>query len=328
VPKLVWVTYDDMPAGYTGPSAPHIDRVLFEQDGVVTHAQLRGFLSNEAIRNRLNSGRWQSAARGIYVTHNGPLTYRQRRWVAVFAASRNSRYPLGGLTALESHGLRGQTSWTVHILVPAHVNPNALPAGVVAHRTTLFLPDHVLTGTPPRTTPARSLVDGAAWSKTDDDARALIASAFQQRIVTIEEVSAAIGLMRRSHRRALVLETALDATGGSHSISELDFVKLCRDHRLPMPSRQVPRTDADGRLRYLDAEFDDYNIVVEIDGSHHMDPRLWWEDMRRQNDVWIAGQTILRFPAWVIRAEPEQVADQIRRAMRAARNAEPPRRTP
>jgi hypothetical protein len=43
---------------------------------------------------------------------------------------------------------------------------------------------------------------------------------------------------------------------------------------------------------------------VEIDGAHHMDVRRWADDMLRQNQVWIAGDRILRFPAWLVRAEP------------------------
>jgi hypothetical protein len=40
--------------------------------------------------------------------------------------------------------------------------------------------------------------------------------------------------------------------------------------------------------------------------------------MRRQNDIWIAGDRILRFPAWMMRARPEEVAAQLRAALIAA----------
>jgi hypothetical protein len=82
--------------------------------------------------------------------------------------------------------------------------------------------------------------------------------------------------MRRPRRRALVLETTLDAAGGSQSITEVDFLKLCRSNGLPIPTRQVARTDSDGRQRYLDALFEEYQLVIEIDGSHHLDPKVWW----------------------------------------------------
>jgi hypothetical protein len=161
-------------------------------------------------------------------------------------------------------------------------------------------------------------VDAASWAKRDSDARAIVAAAFQQRLVTLDEMLGVLGRMRRPRRRALVLETTLDAAGGSQSITEVDFLKLCRSNGLPIPTRQVARTDSDGRQRYLDALFEEYQLVVEIDGSHHLDPKVWWDDMKRQNAIWIDGARILRFPAWLIRAEPEQVAEQIKAALRAA----------
>ena len=57
---------------------------------------------------------------------------------------------------------------------------------------------------------------------------------------------------------------------------------------------------------------------MEVDGAHHMDVRHWAADMLRQNEIWIAGDRILRFPAWLIRQESAQVANQLREALRAA----------
>jgi hypothetical protein len=301
-----------------GRDASELQFILFEQDGVATFDQLCSELKPSTIRSRVNTGRWQTASHGIYVTHNGPMTYRQRHWAAVLAAGNGHAYPLAGLSALESHGLRGSGRWVIDVLVPSGAIPRALPSRVIVHRTSLLLTEHTMPGSPPRTSPARALVDAAAWSPSDEGARALVASVFQQRLVTIDEVLTVIGQMRRSRRRALVLETALDCAGGSHSVSELDFLKLCRDNGLPTPTRQVSRFDFSGRQRFLDAVFEEYKLMAEIDGGHHMDPRSWWDDMKRQNDVWIDGMTILRFPSWAIRAEPDQVVAQIRRALVAA----------
>jgi hypothetical protein len=40
--------------------------------------------------------------------------------------------------------------------------------------------------------------------------------------------------------------------------------------------------------------------------------------MRRPNEVWIAGDRILRFAAWLVRRRPEEVAKVIADALRAA----------
>ena len=81
---------------------------------------------------------------------------------------------------------------------------------------------------------------------------------------------------------------------------------------------QHPRLDATGRRRYLDAYFTDYALHVEIDGKHHTDVRQWWSDMKRQNSLWIAGDRVLRFPAWVVEAEPAETTTQLRAALLAA----------
>ena len=110
--------------------------------------------------------------------------------------------------------------------------------------------------------------------------------------------------MPRVHRRGLIEEAVADARGGAHSLPEARFLRLCRDAGLPASACQVRRVDSSGRRRYLDACFDEWQVHVEIDGGHHMDVRQWWADMKRQNDLWIPGGRVLRFPAWAVRERP------------------------
>ncbi len=56
---------------------------------------------------------------------------------------------------------------------------------------------------------------------------------------------------------------------------------------------------------------------VEIDGGQHTDAHTWWADMQRQNELWIPGDRVLRFPAWVVRARPAEVVGQMRAALAA-----------
>ncbi|KAB1946257.1 hypothetical protein F8271_07275 [Micromonospora sp. ALFpr18c] len=68
---------------------------------------------------------------------------------------------------------------------------------------------------------------------------------------------------------------------------------------------------------------------MEIDGAHKMDARQWADDMRRQNDVWAGGDRILRFPVWLVRARPGEVAETVRCALIAAGwTSTAPRRRP
>jgi very-short-patch-repair endonuclease len=288
------------------------------QDNVVSWRQACTHLHEDVVRRRVHGGLWQSPCRGVIVAHNGPLTTEQREWAALLTAGTGAA--LAGATAARRCGLRGYESEAIHLLVPAtrRIERRAyrgLP--VNSHRTSKLLPGEV-TGRPPRTSIARSLVDAAQWAHSDDSARAIVAAGFQQRLVRLDEISATLHRLPRARRRRLVLQTAIDAAGGAHSVAEADLARLCRRHRLPAPTQQLSRRDNRGRHRWLDAYWEEWRLHVEVDGGHHMEVREWWADMRRQNALWVAGERVLRFPTWAVRHRPDDVAAQIRCALVAA----------
>ncbi|GLH95903.1 endonuclease domain-containing protein [Phytohabitans aurantiacus] len=161
-------------------------------------------------------------------------------------------------------------------------------------------------------------VDAAQWMRFDADAQSVLAAAYQQRRVTPAELREALDAMCNVRRRSLMAATISDLEGGAEALSEIDLVRLCRRYGLPIPDLQERRTDASGRIRYLDAYWRERRVHVEVDGAHHMDVRHWAADMRRQNDVWIAGDRILRFAAFEVRNRPDVVAAQIRAALEVA----------
>jgi hypothetical protein len=161
-------------------------------------------------------------------------------------------------------------------------------------------------------------MDAASWALNDDRARAIVAAAFQQGIVTYDDMVPVLDRLVRPKRHALIVTAIADAAGGVESIAEQDFLRLCRRGHLPRPVCQSVVPDASGRRRLRDAYFEEWRVHVEVDGSHHMDVANWWADMRRQNEMWTSGDRVLRFPAWAVRAEPDVVIDQVRRALIAA----------
>ncbi|WBB73268.1 DUF559 domain-containing protein [Micromonospora sp. WMMD1128] len=297
--------------------ADELTWLLFRQDDVLSLGQALAHLTRKAIRHRVATGRWRQAHRAVLVAHNGPVGSAQLRWIAVLAAGPTAL--LGGITAAQAGGLRGFPDRVVHLLLPATCRRAPLPAGVRAHRTTHLLDEDVVyVGQPPRTAAARSVVDAAQWAPSDGQARAIVAAAFQQRLVGGDDLHEVLDRMPRVRRRRLILSTATDATGGAHSLGELDLLRLVRSAGLPEPTRQLVRRDAAGRRRYLDAYFEEWRVHVEVDGGQHLDPAHAWADMRRQNELWVEGDRILRFPSWALRTEPEAVIAQIPAALRAA----------
>lgn len=304
--------------------AAALEWLTFEQAGVLTTRQARELFTDGAIRGLVRSGRWRSICRGVLLNGNGRLTRDQQLWVAVLACGAGA--VLAGPTAATEGGVRGLRERALHVVVP--VNRRAgrtllrtLPvdmASVVLHRTAILPEEHLQVGRPPRTTLARALVDAASWARTMDEAQAALAAGCQQRRVLPAELRAAVDVLPRLRRRALIRQTIADIEGGAQALSEIDFLSVCRRYQLPPPDLQERRTDAAGRIRYLDAYWRAWGLHVEVDGAHHMDVRQWTDDMRRQNDIWIAGDRILRFPAWLVRCRPDEVAAAVRAALFAA----------
>ena len=109
-----------------------------------------------------------------------------------------------------------------------------------------------------------------------------------------------------------------DIEGGAESLAEIDFASLCRGAGLPAPSRQRVRTDSTGRRRYLDVAWDQFRLVVEIDGMFHMELARWMDDSFRGNEISLDGRVLLRFPALVLRTDPERVLTQVRQGLISA----------
>ncbi|GGM27433.1 endonuclease domain-containing protein [Micromonospora yangpuensis] len=298
--------------------------VTFEQSGMLTTGQATDLLTEGRVRSLVRSGRWRSICRGVLLTGNGQLTRDQQLWAAVLATGTGAL--LAGVTAATEAGVRGLRREPLHVLVPASRRagrgvlrgmPLDMPA-VTVHRTTVLPDAHRQVARPGRTTTARALVDAAGWARDPAEAMTVLAAGCQQRRVTPEELRAVLDDLPRAPRRELIQRTVADIAGGAQALSEIDFVGLCRRYGLPRPELQHRRADAGGRTRWLDAYWSRWRLHVEVDGSHHMDVRHWAEDMQRQNDIWATGDRILRFPAWLVRVRPDEVAETLRRALVAA----------
>jgi hypothetical protein len=256
----------------------------------------------------------------VLVTHSGPLTADDALWVSLVWAGDGAA--LAGLTAAHLDGLAGFPDDRIHVLVPDSRQVRKPPPGisVFLHRSRRLGPDDVHPAkSPPRTRIARSLVDAAAWMRTDRGTQAVLAAGVQQRLVRPADLLAVVVGNPRLRRRPILLSTLNDIMGGAEALSEIDFTRLViRAFDLPEPTRQSVRYDSRNRRRWLDAVWEEARIIVEIDGIHHMDAAQWWDDMDRENGIKLDGYLVLRFTAFVVRYRPGYVAAQIRDAFRTA----------
>jgi Protein of unknown function (DUF559) len=305
-------------------SLRNISQVLVAQEGVLSTSTALRFMSEDQLRWKIASGRWQKPSRGVVVAQSGPLTERQSLRVALLRAGPQSA--LAGLTAARLDGFKGFddkgpfADHPIYLLVPYGYKRRTPPLGLnVVTRYSQALADADVhpKRQPRRTRIARSLVDAAAWMPTDRGAAAVLAAGVQQGLARAADLKLVADRIETRRRRKLIIEVLGDIAGGSQAISELDFLRLVvRPFRLPEPSRQSARRDRRGRRRWIDAAWDDGKLAVEIDGAQHTeDPLQRWDDMERDIDLVLDGYRTLRFPAWLIRKNPGYVARRILEAL-------------
>jgi hypothetical protein len=260
--------------------------------------------------------RWRTLGPLVVALHRGPLPTVARRWAVVLNAGSDAA--LAAWTALHEWGLQGWEREAVHVVVRRGVRPTAMPAAVgpiVVHESRRHREgDMVLRNGLPMHSPERAAIDGGAWSTSSRAACGLLAAVVQQGLSTVTRLSAELDTVGRVNRLRVMRSALSDIGGGSHALSEIDFVRFCRERGLPVPVRQVVRRDSAGRRRYLDVEWrlpDGRRLALEIDGIGHMEVERWYDDLLRAAELMASGGTegpLIRLPAIACRTEPDRVA--------------------
>lgn len=295
---------------HRGMTPESLDILRRSQCDVLLRRQLSAAgVGHDAVARHVVARRWQLLGPRIVVLHNGPLTRDQALWAAVL----NSGGALAAATAASEQGLRGFEDEAIHIVVGRNGRVPPLP-GVVVHASRRFAAaDLHPSRTLPQVRVERAVGDLALWSPSPRQACAVLAAAVQQRLTTADRLAVEIAAVRRGHHRHVLLAVLQDIAGGAQALSELDFVALCRRHRLPEPLRQAVRVDAHGHRRYLDVDFGSFS--VEIDGGVHLRPLDAWADAQRHNGLILVGERQLRFPSVVVRLDEVAVVAALRRAL-------------
>ncbi len=266
------------------------------------------------IETAARARRWRTWGRNVVVLQNAPLTAAQREWVAVLLPGKPAA--LAGLSAAAAAGLRGFEPDRVHVLV-RHAAEARMPGWVKLHESRRFTGSDINSAAAPaRTRIARSLIDGATWSRYPRRACAILCAGVQQRLVTADELTTELRAAGPIRHVAIMRQVLGDISGGAHTLAEIDLGKLASRAGLPPPTRQGMRKDPSGQLRYLDAEFDLPDgavLAVEVDGRGHLEVEQWVDDADRDNEVVIGGRNVLRYPSITVRLNGARVIDQLRR---------------
>jgi hypothetical protein len=291
---------------------PTLAALAARQFGVIRKDQLVGVgVSHKTASRNLALGRWTEWGNNVLLLSNAEPTREQLKRIALLDPLRPTA--LACHSALEQGGFRSfaQEAHEVHVLIERGGTYFALP-GVVYHESRRFDDHDIVTikGLNATRHP-RSAIDAGAWQRWPRFACAMLAAAVQQRMCTADQLAATLATVGHVRHKAHMRLAIADIVEGAQAMGEIDVATLCRRFNLRPPTRQRVRRDADGRVRYLDCEWDleDGSVVVlEVDGSHHQLVEHWEADMKRERKVVISRRWVLRASNLQLRYEQEDVA--------------------
>lgn len=283
------------------------------QGGVVSRAQAYAAgLTRGELRAQVKALRWQRVWSRSVCLHTGEVSVLGRQWAAVFEGG--DRGMLDGETSLIASGLVNYESSVHRVSVPRGVKP-LRGTGLDIRRTRRWSADDLVATGVPRTRVPVAAVRAAMWARSDKQASLLLVMPVQQGMTTPELIGRALLAVRRDRRRELMHAVVNDMLGGVRSVGELDFARECRRRGFPEPDRQSVRRGKDGRY-YLDVCWDDFGLVVEIDGIHHSWATSVVPDALRQNEVALGAATVLRLPLLGLRVAADEFFEQVERGLR------------
>lgn len=263
------------------------------------------------------SGRWQTPLAGVAVAHTGPPSDKQLAWVAVLRAGRGAA--LSGDAALVWFGAKRLTVVEHDVVVPAPRQVRRAVGELVTMQPHQAVKTARWTAGFPQMRLANrhaATLHAFAWAPTAEQAEERLALSVQQRITCVASLRTVIPHMPCLPRHALLLEVLDDMELGATAKSELDFLRFCRKHGLPLPDQLQLRVRADGKTRYLDARWSWLRVSVEIDGAHHMWAKQWDADTLRSLQLAVArrgtGEELHRVTRSMMRHHEQETAALLR----------------
>ena len=204
----------------------------------------------------------------------------------------------------------------IHVIVPWQ-RRIAAASGVSLHRSKRAGETVLGYGNPPRTRVEETVLDLTQAAANFDDVCGWVTRAFARDLTDETRLRAAIGLRTKLRWRADLDELIAAAASGDHSVLEYRYDRdVERAHGLPEAERQVPFTGPGGRRGRRDRVYEDYAVVVELDGRLAHPDDSAWRDKARDNAAAANGKLTLRYSWEQVRRKPCQTAAEVAKVLR------------
>jgi hypothetical protein len=294
------------------PQPAALGAVASFQHGLLSLAQQRMLgVTDDAIRHRRRTGRYDRTGRGVDRIAGAPLTWEQEVMAACLAAG-----PFAAASHRTASRLWNLGTFEAPIEISTRYERSPDVEGVVRHRSLdLERDDVTIVRDIPTTTVARSLVDAGAVLPAFLVER-LVERAVGRKLTSPDELSAMLDRVARKGRRgAGVLRQVLKQRGlgsrtGESELEEM-FARVCTAWGVPLPSFQH-WIFVGGTWRRIDFAYVEQKVAIEVDGYEvHTLPSVFVDDRVRQNDLIAAGWRVLRFSREQLERHPETVVRQL-----------------
>jgi predicted transcriptional regulator of viral defense system len=296
------------------------------QHSIITIAQVleAGGGPGDAAR-RVQSGRWERIAPGVYRIAGVPWTYPAQVFAATLAAGPGA--VASHLCAARLHGL-GFTKAGPELSIPR--GRRHRPDGVRVHESTDL--DRCAVDTIdaiPVTDVGRTLLDVGRYVRVPSLTKA-VEEARRQELVTWNSLLHTLLAHARQGRHGVsrlreVLASGLQRDGITDTDSELVALTLLLERGFtPPPVLHHQVRAADGRLlAEIDLAFPGQLAAIEIDGTVHLRPEVKAKDEARDHMLRRMGWTIRRVWCEVPVLEPEQFVAIVRSLLDETRSVTP-----
>lgn len=285
------------------------------QAGLVTRGQaLTAGLSSNAITSKVVHARWTQVHRGVYATFTGPLTREAQLWAAVLYGGPGAR--LSHETAAEVIRLADRESPLVHVAIPASRRVRA-PRGVAIHISSGGSSGwRFARGIPPHTFAEETVIDLVHAATNLDDVIGYVTGAFARDLTSEERLRQEAAARKRLRWRADLDEIILRAADGAHSVLEFRYDRdVEQAHGLPHARQQVAFTKSSGRRGRRDRCYEEYDLIIELDGRRYHPAERRHLDQARDNDAIATGGSTLRYGWDDVTRRPCATAAQVHAAL-------------
>ena len=281
-------------------------RLANAQSGVLSREQVLSFdLSRHVIARLLNTDRWRLIDRGIYLTLPVEPSWLALAWAGILIGGVGAR--LGPNASSYLYKLAEPEPMPVDVLVPvARYAQRHGPWHF--HRERAGARSASTHGSLPRLDVEATVLDLCARS-TEGEIVGLISTAVQRRLTTPGRLSKALAARSRQRYRRLINDLLCDVAVGAESRLEVSYLrKVERAHGLPDGDRQRRRH---GLPYFTDVGYDDYALLVELDGRLGHEGIARFRDMERDNRFALVDWTTLRYGWYDVVERPCEVAAQV-----------------